>query len=477
MPAPDPAEQDLSGESYDRVEEQPFKSPRTAPLSTFSIDVDTASYANCRRLLEYSEERPPPGAIRIEEWLNAFDYDYAGPADATKPFAVHTAVGPCPWTPEHRLVRIALQARELDPASVPNSHLTFLVDASGSMRSELKLPLLKQTFSHLLEQLGPNDTVAIVAYANQAGVVLPPTSVDNPNKLTAALDTLQAGGSTAGSEGIETAYKLAKKAFEKGANNRVILATDGDFNVGPQSPDELTRLIEQHRKSGIFLSVLGFGTGNYQDSRMESISNEGNGNYAYIDSMKEAEKVFGRELNGTLHTLAKDVKLQVEFNPAKVASYRLIGYDNRRLAAEDFADDKKDAGELGAGHNVTALYEIVPGPAAAPALAFQTSAPVPSDLLGKVDCRWKAPDGEVSQLASFPIRDQRGDALDPAFQFASAVAEAALVLRGSEHAGQAELGKAIDRARKSLGQDPYGERAEFVQLVKAAERMENVEVP
>lgn len=466
---------DLSGESYGKVEEQAFKSPRTDPLSTFSIDVDTASYANCRRILESNTQLPPAGAIRLEEWLNAFDYDYAGPVKADRPFAVHTDVGPCPWTPQNRLLRVAMQARELDPAEAPTSHLTFLVDSSGSMNSELKLPLLKRTFSHLLKQLGPEDTVAIVAYASQAGVVLPPTKASKRAKITKALDGLTAKGSTAGADGIGTAYDLARKAFQKGANNRVILATDGDFNVGPQSPDELSRLIKKQAKRGIFLSVLGFGRGNYQDDRMESISNQGNGNYAYIDSMKEAKKVFGRELFGTLHTLAKDVKLQVEFNPEKVAAYRLIGYDNRRLATEDFEDDKKDAGELGAGHRVTAFYEIVPGPAAASTLAFQKNTSVPSALLGKVDCRWKAPDGAVSQLASFPIQDHAGALPDPDFNFASAVVETALVLRESEHAGGADLNRAIARARKALGEDPDGERAEFVRLVKKARDQANDE--
>jgi len=464
---------EFNREAYAHIAENPFLGAASNPLSTFSVDVDTASYANVRRFL--NEGRlPPRDAVRIEELLNYFRYDYPEPR-AGEAFSISTTSGPCPWSPRHRLALIGLRGRSLDEGSVPPRRLTFLLDVSGSMSSPDKLPLLKRAMGLLVETLREEDQVAIVVYAGAAGVVLPPTSGADRATILAALDRLQAGGSTAGGAGIALAYRVAEASFAAGGINRVILATDGDFNVGVSSEGDLTRLIEEKRKSGVFLSVLGFGTGNLQDSRMEKIADHGNGNYSYIDSLAEARKVLVSEAGGTLVTIAKDVKIQVEFNPARVSAYRLIGYENRALRAEDFADDRKDAGEIGASHTVTALYEIVPVgvPIDLPSVdPLRYQAPSSStgehgDELLTVKLRHKDPDGEKSRLRSVAVRDD-GDSASTDLRFASAVAEFGMLLRGSEHRGEASWDDVAHLAEGSLGADDSGYRAEFLDLVRLA---------
>ncbi|MCB9535232.1 MAG: VWA domain-containing protein [Myxococcales bacterium] len=463
-------------EGYDPITENGFFDPRVAPLSTFSIDVDTASYANVRRFLNQGR-LPPPDAVRIEEMINYFDYAYpeaAGP----HPFSVVAEVSAAPWNPAHRLVHVGVQGQRIDLSDVPPSNLVFLLDVSGSMGSPDKLPLLQQAFALLVEQLRPQDRVAIVVYAGAAGLVLDSTGGDEKGVILDALGSLSAGGSTAGGAGIELAYAVAQRNFVPGGTNRVVLATDGDFNVGVSSDGGLVRLIEQKRASGVFLTVLGFGTGNYQDAKMEKLSNAGNGNAAYIDSLLEARKVLVHELGGTLVTIAKDVKIQVEFNPAEVAAYRLIGYENRLLDAQDFADDRKDAGELGAGHSVTALYEVVPAGQPVPgagvdALRYQKraeTAAAGSGELATVKLRYKAPEGDTSTLVTGTVRDE-GLALGEtteAFRFASAVAELGLLLRGSAHRGNASYASVVERARGALGADRHGYRRDFVALAERA---------
>jgi Ca-activated chloride channel family protein len=349
---------EFNTEDYDNIVENKFLAATQNPLSTFSIDVDEASYSNVRRFLQ-NGGIPPAGAVRIEEMINYFDYDYAKPA-GDDPFAVHTEISSCPWSPQHQLVHIGLQGKEIPIDILPSSNMVFLVDVSGSMNEPNKLPLVQASLNMLTDQLREKDRVAIVVYAGSAGLVLPSTNGTNKIKIKEAIDNLQAGGSTAGGAGIKLAYAIARENFITGGNNRIILATDGDFNVGASSDDELVRLIEKERQSGVFLSVLGFGMGNYKDNKMQQLADKGNGNHSYIDNINEAKKVLVSEFGSTLFTIAKDVKIQVEFNPAKVQAYRLVGYENRMLAAEDFNDDAKDAGELGSGHTVTALYEIIP---------------------------------------------------------------------------------------------------------------------
>ena len=466
----------MSREGYDAIAESPFLDVVTAPLSTFAIDVDTASYANVRRFIT-QQRLPPPDAVRIEELLNYFDYAYPAPTGAV-PFSVNAEVAEAPWNPAHRLVHVGLQGRRIETADLPPANLVFLLDVSGSMNSPDKLPLLKQAFALLVDQLRPQDHVAIVVYAGAAGLVLPSTAGDEQGTINEALDSLEAGGSTAGGEGIELAYAVAREHFVKGGTNRVILATDGDFNVGTSSDGELVRLIEAERESGVFLTILGFGTGNYQDAKMEKLSNAGNGNAAYIDSALEARKVLVNEIGGTLVTIAKDVKVQVEFNPARVKAYRLIGYENRLLAARDFNDDRKDAGELGAGHSVTALYEIVPAGAAEDVgtvdpLKYQrvtATGVAPSGELMTIKLRYKQPEGDVSALITGTIADE-GLTLtqtSDAFRFASAVAELGLLLRESPHQGRADHAALIERARGALGTDVHGYRRDFVALAEAA---------
>lgn len=473
----------IDWEAYAFVPENPFRHALDAPLSTFSIDVDRASYANVRRMLN-NGSLPPAGAVRIEEFINYFDYQYESPdAESEHPFLVHSEVARAPWNPSHRIVRVALQGERIEAEDLPPANLTFLIDVSGSMDSWDKIDLLVQSFHLLVDTLRPEDRVAIVVYAGAAGVVLEPTPGDRKEVIRAALDRLRAGGSTAGGAGLRLAYRTARLNFDPAGNNRVILATDGDFNVGESSDDAMVRLIEEEREHGIFLSVLGFGTGNLQDTKMESVADHGNGNYSYIDSIEEAQRVFVRELGGTLFAIAKDVKIQVEFNPTLVASHRLIGYENRLLLDEEFNDDTRDAGELGAGHRVTALYEIIPhgvesAIAGGDPLRYQTtelSAAAATGELMTVKLRYKPATGpgqfsDESVLLSTVIRDAGQDIGESSssFQFATAVAEFGLLMRRSEYAGDASLEHVLALSRASQGSDQDGDRAEFIHLVQLA---------
>ncbi|MDR7866583.1 MAG: VWA domain-containing protein [Sporomusaceae bacterium] len=458
------------GEEYKRIYDGNYQDTATSPLSTFSIDVDTAAYSNVRRFLN-SGRLPPPDAVRTEELVNYFTYDYRQPA-GEHPFSVTAEVAACPWQPGHELVMIGLQGKNVPAEELPPATLVFLIDVSGSMASANKLPLLKTAFKVLVKQLRAEDTVAIVVYAGRAGVALAPTAGSEKGKIAAAIDNLQAGGSTAGGAGIGLAYKLAGENFREGGNNRVILATDGDFNVGPTSEGELTRLIEAKRGEGIFLSILGFGMGNLKDNRMEMLADRGNGMYAYIDSAQEARKVMVGQMAGTLYTIAQDVKLQVEFNPAKVKAYRLIGYENRRLADRDFNDDGKDAGDMGAGHAVTAFYEVIPAGAAEGAgavdpLVYQKPVAVASDDLLQVKVRYKKPAGLGSILLTERVGpERRVETPSENFRFAAAVAEYALLLRDSEYKGQASYGQVLELAGGARGRDAEGYRGEFVRMVE-----------
>lgn len=470
--APGPPQ--FNTEAYSKIDEHGFHLVADDPLSTFSIDVDTASYANVRRFLN-DGTLPPADAVRIEELLNYFRFDYAAPS-ADRPFAVTTEVGAAPWAPAHRLVLVGLRAKPLDEGRRAPRNLVFLLDTSGSMYSPDKLPLVKTAMRMLTATLTPADRVAIVTYAGTSGVALPSTSGADKTRIEQAIADLEAGGGTNGAAGIRLAYDMAAKSFIRGGINRVLLATDGDFNVGTTSQGELVRLIEQERERGIFLSVLGVGTGNLKDATMEQLANRGNGNYSYLDSLHEARRVLIAEAGGTLETVARDVKIQVEFNPARVGAYRLIGYENRVLAHRDFNDDRKDAGEMGAGHTVTALYEIVPPgvkldvPGIDP-LRYQTPArpasAAGSDELMTVKVRYKEPDGDTSQLVSMPLRDRSG-AVTPNLGFAAAITEFGMLLRRSEHKGRASWAEAADLARRHRGNDPDGYRAEFVRLVELA---------
>jgi Ca-activated chloride channel homolog len=461
-------------EAYARIEDNRFLAAAANPLSTFSIDVDAGSYSNVRRFLSQGA-LPPADAVRLEELVNYFTYTYPDHT-GSHPFAVSTDVGACPWAPEHRLVRIGLQAKRVATRSLPPSNLVFLIDVSGSMQSEDKLPLVKQAFRALVQELRAEDRVAIVVYAGAAGLVLPPTSGADKATILAALDRLEAGGSTAGGAGLRLAYDVARENSLPEGNNRLILATDGDFNVGVSSDAEMIRLVEARREEGTFLTVLGFGTGNLKDTKMEQMADKGNGHYAYIDNFREAHKVFVREFGGTLFTVAKDVKIQVEFNPARVQSYRLLGYENRLLAREDFADDRKDAGEMGAGHTVTALYEVVPTGATPVVLdgdsltyqrvTLRSTASQSPDLL-TVRLRYKDPTGSKSRLLSAPVVDRDERSADD-LRFASAVAAFAMVLRNSEHKGNASYDLVLALARESRGEDPEGYRGEFISMVERA---------
>ena len=473
---PPPRYLDLAGESYNALADNPLTLTRNQPLSTFSIDVDTASYANVRRFLT-SGSLPPPGAVRIEEMINYFSY--AIPQPKNGPIALVTELGPCPWQPENRLVRIGLKAKELEATEIPPANLIFLVDVSGSMNHPNKLPLARQALLMLSEQLTARDRIGIVTYAGSSRVVLPPTAGDRQMEIKAAIVGLAAGGSTHGSGGIRQAYQLARDSFMPGGNNRVILASDGDFNVGVTSRDELERLIVAERQSGVFLTVLGFGMGNYHDDTMEILADKGNGNYSYIDTLLEAKKVLVKERASTLYTLAKDVKLQVEFNPALVGAYRLLGYENRALAAEDFHDDRKDAGELGVGHTVTALYELYPPDSAALPLVddlkYQQQTPVPgkADEVMTVKLRYKPIDSDESLLIT---RTVANDDLSLAttsddFRFAAAVAGFGMLLRRAEAKDlppALQYPAILELARAARGEDYDGYRAEFARLVEMA---------
>ena len=475
--------QEFSTEEYARINENEFLQASNNPRSTFSIDVDTASYSNVRRFINQGQ-LPPVDAVRIEELINYFNYNYPEP-DGNEPFSLSAEVAACPWQPAHKLVHIGLQGRRIPAANAPPNNLVFLIDTSGSMDSPDKLPLLKSAFKLLTDQLREQDRVAIVVYAGSAGLVLPSTSGDSKEAIQAAIDRLQAGGSTAGGAGIKLAYEIARESFIASANNRVILATDGDFNVGVSSEGELFRLIESERESGVFLTVLGFGTGNIKDSKMELLADKGNGNYAYVDTIHEARKVLVSGLGGTLNTIANDVKIQVEFNPATVSAYRLLGYENRVMRAEEFNDDKKDAGDLGAGHSVTALYEIIPAevrtkfPHVDP-LRYQSTETRPEAFAGNelmtVKLRYKASAGARSAMIARSIMDE-ATAIERASEnvrFAAAVAEFGMLLRDSKSRGRSSFENCLALARESRGNDSEGYRAEFIALVeKTAELKSN----
>jgi Ca-activated chloride channel family protein len=472
--------------TYDHIGENPFLDAKSNPLSTFSVDVDTASYSNVRRFINEGS-LPPKDAVRIEEMINYFTYDYEQPTDG-RPFAVHLDVTGCPWETSHRLVRIGLKGKEIGIDKRGPSNLVFLLDVSGSMMPPERLPLVKQAMRLLVEKLTENDRVAIVIYAGGSGVALPSTTGDHKGQILQALEDLQAGGSTNGAEGIQLAYKIAAANVIKGGVNRVILATDGDFNVGVTNQGDLIRLIEQKAKSGVFLSVLGVGTDNLKDSTMQKLADKGNGNYAYLDSLDEARKVLVQQMNGTLVTIAKDVKIQVEFNPARVSSYRLVGYEKRMLRKEDFNNDKVDAGEIGAGHSVTALYEVVPaGAANNPAASVPPVDPlkysanehsVPkgsssSDEMLTVKLRYKEPDGEKSELIQRAATDTNGsfESAPADLKFVAAVAEFGMILRDSEYKGTATLDAVVEWAQQAKGKDPNGYRAGFIELVRKAQAL------
>jgi Ca-activated chloride channel family protein len=458
-------------ESYDFIQENTFKKSLDDPLSTFSIDVDRASYANVRRFIN-SSTMPYKDAVRIEEMINYFDYDYENPK-GEHPFSTHLELGDCPWNPKNKLLLIGIQGESIAEENIPPCNLVFLIDVSGSMDYDNKLPLLKKSFRILVDKLRPQDKVAIVVYAGAAGCVLPSTSGRDKEKILAALDKLSAGGSTAGGEGIKLAYKIAAENYIEGGNNRVILASDGDFNVGASSDAEMERLIESKRDQGVYLTILGFGMGNYKDSKMEKLSNKGNGNYAYIDNIMESNKIFGHELWGTLYTIAKDVKIQIEFNPSKVKEYRLIGYENRMLNKEDFNDDKKDAGEIGSGHTVTAIYELVmadgeSGSSSVDPLNYQTSQVVKSSDIMTLKIRYKKPGQDVSRLITSKVTEKDLAKKDNSANFlmAVAVAEYGMLLRDSEFKGSASYDHVLLWAKKAKGNDEYGYRTEFISLVE-----------
>lgn len=471
---------EFNTEGYSAINENGYKSVNKDPLSTFSIDVDNASYSNVRRFINLGQT-PPADAVRVEEMINYFKYDYPEP-DGDYPFSVYTEVAPCPWNKKHNLLHIGLKGKSIDKSNLPASNIVFLMDVSGSMDDPNKLPLLKSAFGLLVNELRPQDRVAIVVYAGAAGVVLNSTPGNRKEKIMQAIDNLQAGGSTAGGQGLMLAYKIAEENFVEGGNNRIILATDGDFNVGESSNGGMERLVEEKREKGVFITVLGFGMGNYKDDKMEIIADKGNGNYAYIDNLQEARKVLVQEFGGTLFTIAKDVKFQLEFNPAFVKAYRLVGYENRLLNNEDFNDDTKDAGEMGSGHTVTALYELIPAgsdemvPSVDP-LKYQ---PAKESMKGEtskemltIKLRYKEPDGAKSRLyekaIDTTIRDF--DQTTERFRFSASVAGFGMLLRNSEYKGTLTYNDIITMAAASKGNDEDGYRSEFVRLVKVARDM------
>ena len=470
-------------EEYNAINENIFHNPARTPLSTFSIDVDAASYSNIRRFIT-SSQMPPKDAVRIEEMINYFDYEYPQP-EGQDPFSVNTELAICPWNTDHYLVHIGLQGKDIPTENLPPSNLVFLLDVSGSMNQANKLPLLKSAFKLLVDKLRPEDKVSIVVYAGAAGLVLPPTSGNQKETIINALDRLQAGGSTAGGQGIKLAYKTARQNYLPEGNNRIILATDGDFNVGESSNAGMERLIEEERKSGVFLTVIGFGMGNYKDSKMEILADKGNGNYAYIDNILEAKKVFVNEFGGTLFTIAKDVKIQVEFNPNVVQGYRLIGYENRKLRDEDFNNDKKDAGELGSGHTVTALYEIIPVgvknqyTGSIDPLKYQENEAVKKRNYGSemmtVKLRYKQPDGNTSKLLSKIVKNKVSEFENTSdnFRFSASVAGFGMILRDSEFKGSTDFEQVIEWANTSKGQDKNGYRAEFIRLIESTRLISN----
>ena len=468
----------MNAEEYKEIAENNFKTVSESPLSTFSIDVDAASYSNMRRYINKGE-LPPADAIRTEELINYFSYDYPQPT-GNDPVKITTEVGACPWNVKHRLVRIGLKAKEIPTDKLPVSNLVFLIDVSGSMYGPQRLGLVQSSLKLLVNNLRDEDRVAIVVYSGSAGEKLPSTSGSDKQKIREAIDELTAGGSTAGGAGIKLAYKMAKQNFVKGGNNRIILCTDGDFNVGVSSDEGLEKLIEQERKSGVFLTVLGYGMGNYKDSKMQVLAEKGNGNHAYIDNLQEANRVLVNEFGATMHTVAKDVKLQIEFNPSQVQAYRLIGYESRLLKDEDFNNDAKDAGEMGAGHTVTAFYEVVPAgiksdfTGKVDDLKYQKTKPAPavtnnSKELLTVKLRYKAPDGNTSKKIEQPLIDDKKEKVSSDFRFASAVAMFGQLLRDSDFKGDATYDKVISLAKTSLDNDEKGYRREFIRLAETAE--------
>ena len=465
---------DFNTEEYNYISENGYKTTVKEPLSTFSVDVDTASYSNLRRYIN-SGQQIPADAVRIEEMLNYFSYDYPEPENGD-PFSVTTEYSDCPWNEDNRLLLIGLQAKEIDFSRRPPSNLVFLLDISGSMYSDDKLPLVQKSFTMLAENLTQKDRVSIVTYAGYESVVLDGVSGDQTARIAAALDDLEAGGSTAGAAGIEKAYELARKNYISGGNNRVILATDGDLNVGISSEGELTRLIQEKKKDGVHLSVIGVGTGNLKDNKMEALADNGDGNYNYIDSIFEAKKVLVDEMGGTLVTVAKDVKIQVEFNPRYVSGYRLIGYENRLLNQEDFNDDKVDAGEIGSGHCVTALYEIIPAQSEGTSdsqLKYQAPADVSdSTELLTVSLRYKAPNGNKSTLLTYPVESGRYTReLSENLSFAAAVAEFGMVLRNSEYKGNATYDTVLALAEPCIHAHTDDYKKEFLQLAEKAKQL------
>jgi Ca-activated chloride channel family protein len=469
-------------EGYAAVNENGYKDVRHNPLSTFSIDVDNASYSNIRRFIN-SGQLPPADAVRIEEMINYFKYDYPEP-DGEHPFSVYTEMAACPWNTNHYLLHVGLRGKSIDKSSLPPSNLVFLLDVSGSMDDPNKLPLLKSAFGMLVNELRAEDHVAIVVYAGAAGLVLESTPGNRKEVIMHAIENLHAGGSTAGGAGLKLAYDEAERNFVKGGNNRIILATDGDFNVGESSNGGMERLVEENRDRGVFITVLGFGMGNYKDDKMEIIADKGNGNYAYIDNLQEARRVLVREFGGTLFTIAKDVKFQIEFNPLKIESYRLIGYENRLLNDEDFNNDRKDAGEMGSGHNVTALYELVPTgsdevrPSIDP-LKYQTNEVVEertaSNEFLTIKIRYKKPDGVTSKLLEKPVKGGVKEIIYASenLRFAAAVTEFGMLLRNSEFKGNTTFEGAIKLANSARGEDEEGYRAEFIRMVKTVRDMGN----
>ncbi|EFK33615.1 Alpha-agarase precursor [Chryseobacterium gleum] len=463
---------DYNNEEYVALVENAFELTRNQPVSTFSIDVDNASYSNIRRMISYGG-KVDKNSVRVEEMINYFKYDYPQPGTG-HPFSINTEYGNSPWNPKHKLLKIGLQGKNIPMDKLPASNIVFLIDVSGSMSEENKLPLLKSSLKVLLKQLRPKDKVGIVVYAGNAGMVLPSTSAGEKEKIIKALDNLQAGGSTAGGAGIELAYKLAKENFIKGGNNRVVLATDGDFNVGASSTSDIETLITEKRKTGIFLTCLGYGMGNYKDNTMEVLADKGNGNYAYIDNMQEANKFLGREFAGNIYTIAKDVKVQIEFNPKYVKSYRLIGYENRKLRNEDFANDKIDAGELGSGHTVTALYEVIPANVNSEFTPKETKLKYSEiskkknfgDEMATVKFRYKKPDGDKSIEITKVIKEDKSS-VSPDFKFASSVAWFGLVLRNSELITKKDLSDIETLAKQGKSKDEEGYRSEFIRLIES----------
>lgn len=473
--------QQWNTEGYSAIHENGFRKVAHNPLSTFSIDVDNASYSNVRRFIN-NGQLPPADAVRIEEMINYFTYNYPEPG-GDHPFSVYTEVAACPWNSRNLILHIGLKGKSIDKSELPSSNIVFLIDVSGSMDMPNKLPLLKSAFRMLVNELRPSDRVSMVVYAGAAGVVLEPTPGNRKEEILTALERLRAGGSTAGGAGLKLAYQVAEKSFIEGGNNRIILATDGDFNVGASSNAEMERMIEMEREKGVFITVLGFGMGNYKDDKMEIIANKGNGNYAYIDNIQEARKVLVKEFGGTLFTIAKDVKFQIEFNPANVESYRLIGYENRLLNDEDFNDDRKDAGEMGSGHTVTALYEIVPAGAGRVTgtidpLKYQkpvTPLNTARGELATVKMRYKEPAGLQSRLFEAVVKSTDGSFASASedLRFSASVAAFGMLLRESEFRGDITYRKVIEMATSARGSDPDGYRSEFIRMVSAASGMSN----